>query len=62
MHKRAGCRANRATERDEALERARGRVAEKNPDMTADELGKVGNAVGGGGVTDADRSKGRTRD
>ena len=47
---------------DEALERARRLVAEKNPDMPADELGKLANAVGIGAVKYADLSKNRTTD
>ncbi|WP_312816443.1 arginine--tRNA ligase [Atlantibacter subterraneus] len=47
---------------DEALERARRLVAEKNPDMPADELESVANAVGIGAVKYADLSKNRTTD
>jgi len=47
---------------DEALERARRLVAEKNPDMPADELEKLANAVGIGAVKYADLSKNRTTD
>lgn len=47
---------------DEALERARALVAEKNPDMPADELQKLANAVGIGAVKYADLSKSRTTD
>ena len=47
---------------DEALERARRLVAEKNPDMSADELEKLANAVGIGAVKYADLSKNRTTD
>jgi arginyl-tRNA synthetase len=47
---------------DEALERARKLVAEKNPDMAADELEKLANAVGIGAVKYADLSKNRTTD
>ncbi len=47
---------------DEALERARKLVAEKNPDMPADELEKLANAVGIGAVKYADLSKNRTTD
>ncbi len=47
---------------DEALERARRLVAEKNPDMPADELEKLANAVGIGAVKYADLSKSRTTD
>ncbi|XMR36660.1 arginine--tRNA ligase [Escherichia coli] len=39
---------------DEALERARLLVAEKNPDMPADELEKLANVVGIGAVKYAD--------
>lgn len=47
---------------DEALERARRLVAGKNPDMPADELEKLANAVGIGAVKYADLSKNRTTD
>ncbi|ALR77103.1 arginine--tRNA ligase [[Enterobacter] lignolyticus] len=47
---------------DEALDRARRLVAEKNPDMPADELEKLANAVGIGAVKYADLSKSRTTD
>jgi len=47
---------------DEALERARRLVAEKNPDMPADELEKLAHAVGIGAVKYADLSKNRTTD
>ena len=47
---------------DEALERARRPVAEKNPDMPAEELEKLANAVGIGAVKYADLSKNRTTD
>lgn len=47
---------------DEALERARRLVAEKNPDMPADELEKLANTVGIGAVKYADLSKNRTTD
>ncbi|WP_336242898.1 arginine--tRNA ligase [Enterobacter cloacae] len=47
---------------DEALERARRMVAEKNPDMPAEELEKLANAVGIGAVKYADLSKNRTTD
>ncbi|CAH5651087.1 Arginine--tRNA ligase, partial [Enterobacter cloacae] len=47
---------------DEALERARRLVVEKNPDMPADELEKLANAVGIGAVKYADLSKNRTTD
>ncbi|MEL5953015.1 arginine--tRNA ligase, partial [Klebsiella pneumoniae] len=45
-----------------ALERARRLVSEKNPDMPADELEKLANAVGIGAVKYADLSKNRTTD
>ncbi|AYN26452.1 MULTISPECIES: arginine--tRNA ligase [Buttiauxella] len=47
---------------DEALERARRLVTEKNPDMPADELEALANAVGIGAVKYADLSKNRTTD
>lgn len=47
---------------DEALDRARRLVAEKNPDMPADELEKLANVVGIGAVKYADLSKSRTTD
>ncbi|WP_449549779.1 arginine--tRNA ligase [Lelliottia amnigena] len=47
---------------DEALERARRLVAEKNPDMPEEELEKLANAVGIGAVKYADLSKNRTTD
>ena len=47
---------------DEALERAQRLVAEKNPDMDAQELKKLANAVGIGAVKYADLSKSRTTD
>ncbi|EKY3117527.1 arginine--tRNA ligase [Cronobacter turicensis] len=47
---------------DEALDRARRLVAEKNPNMPADELEKLANAVGIGAVKYADLSKSRTTD
>jgi arginyl-tRNA synthetase len=47
---------------DEALERARRLVAEKNPVMPAEELEKLANAVGIGAVKYADLSKNRTTD
>jgi arginyl-tRNA synthetase len=47
---------------DEAMERARALVAEKNPDMPADELEALANAVGIGAVKYADLSKSRTTD
>ncbi|WP_079960537.1 arginine--tRNA ligase [Salmonella enterica] len=59
---RAGGTVKLADLLDEALERARRLVAEKNPDMTADELEKLANAVGIGAVKYADLSKNRTTD
>ena len=59
---RAGGTVKLADLLDEALERARRLVAEKNPDMPADELEKLANAVGIGAVTYADLSKNRTTD
>lgn len=47
---------------DEAVERAGKLIAEKNPDMPADELKQVINAVGIGAVKYADLSKSRTTD
>lgn len=54
---RAGGTVKLADLLDEALERARRLVAEKNPDMPADELEKLANAVGIGAVKYADLSK-----
>lgn len=59
---RAGGTVKLADLLDEALERARRLVAEKNPDMSADELEKLANAVGNGAVKYADLSKNRTTD
>ncbi|HAK1750605.1 TPA: arginine--tRNA ligase [Salmonella enterica] len=59
---RAGGTVKLADLLDEALERARRLVAEKNPDMLADELEKLANAVGIGAVKYADLSKNRTTD
>ncbi|EJJ8367490.1 arginine--tRNA ligase [Salmonella enterica] len=59
---RAGGTVKLADLLDEALERARRLVAEKNPDMSADELEKLANAVGIGAVKYADLSKNRTTD
>ena len=59
---RAGGTVKLADLLDEALERARRLVAEKNPDMAADELEKLANAVGIGAVKYADLSKNRTTD
>lgn len=54
---RAGGTVKLADLLDEATERARRLVAEKNPDMPADELEKLANAVGIGAVKYADLSK-----
>ena len=59
---RAGGTVKLADLLDEALERARRLVAEKNPDMPADELEKLATAVGIGAVKYADLSKNRTTD
>ncbi|MCT9844137.1 arginine--tRNA ligase [Leclercia adecarboxylata ATCC 23216 = NBRC 102595] len=59
---RAGGTVKLADLLDEALERARRLVAEKNPDMPADDLEKLANAVGIGAVKYADLSKNRTTD
>ncbi|SLJ95414.1 arginyl-tRNA synthetase [Enterobacter sp. NFR05] len=59
---RAGGTVKLADLLDEALERARRLVAEKNPDMPANELEKLANAVGIGAVKYADLSKSRTTD
>lgn len=59
---RAGGTVKLADLLDEALGRARRLVAEKNPDMPADELEKLANAVGIGAVKYADLSKNRTTD
>lgn len=59
---RAGGTVKLADLLDEALERARRLVAEKNPDMAADDLEKLANAVGIGAVKYADLSKNRTTD
>lgn len=59
---RAGGTVKLADLLDEALERARRLVAEKNPDMPADELEKLANSVGIGAVKYADLSKNRTTD
>lgn len=59
---RAGGTVKLADLLDEALERARRLVGEKNPDMPADELEKLANAVGIGAVKYADLSKNRTTD
>ncbi len=47
---------------DEAIERARNVIAEKNPHMPADELQKVAAVVGIGALKYADLSKNRTTD
>ncbi|WMY76183.1 arginine--tRNA ligase [Buttiauxella selenatireducens] len=47
---------------DEAMERARALVSEKNPDMSADELEALAKVVGIGAVKYADLSKSRTTD
>ncbi|EGJ3001242.1 arginine--tRNA ligase [Salmonella enterica] len=59
---RAGGTVKLADLLDEALERARRLVAEKNSNMPADELEKLANAVGIGAVKYADLSKNRTTD
>ena len=59
---RAGGTVKLADLLDEALERARRLVAEKNPEMPADELEKLANVVGIGAVKYADLSKNRTTD
>ncbi|EPJ5863728.1 arginine--tRNA ligase [Raoultella ornithinolytica] len=59
---RAGGTVKLADLLDEALERARRLVAEKNPDMPADELEQLAYAVGIGAVKYADLSKNRTTD
>lgn len=59
---RAGGTVKLADLLDEALERARRLVAAKNPDMPADELEKLANAVGIGAVKYADLAKNRTTD
>ncbi|SNY74032.1 arginine--tRNA ligase [Enterobacter sp. CC120223-11] len=59
---RAGGTVKLADLLDEALERARKLVAEKNPDMPEDELEKLANTVGIGAVKYADLSKNRTTD
>ncbi|MGE6980024.1 arginine--tRNA ligase [Kluyvera intermedia] len=59
---RAGGTVKLADLLDEALERARRLVSEKNPDMAADELEKLANVLGIGAVKYADLSKNRTTD
>ncbi|WP_454786799.1 arginine--tRNA ligase [Klebsiella quasipneumoniae] len=59
---RAGGTVKLAVLLDEALERARRLVAEKNPEMSADELENLAKVVGIGAVKYADLSKNRTTD
>lgn len=59
---RAGGTVKLADLLDEALERARRLVAEKNPEMSADELENLAKVVGIGAVKYADLSKNRTTD
>ncbi|HCI6015651.1 TPA: arginine--tRNA ligase [Klebsiella quasipneumoniae subsp. similipneumoniae] len=59
---RAGGTVKLADLLDEALERARRLVAEKNPEMYADELENLAKVVGIGAVKYADLSKNRTTD
>ncbi len=59
---RAGGTVKLADLLDEALGRARRLVAEKNPDMSADELENLAKVVGIGAVKYADLSKNRTTD
>ncbi len=59
---RAGGTVKLADLLDEALERACRLVAEKNPDMSADELENLAKVVGIGAVKYADLSKNRTTD
>lgn len=59
---RAGGTIKLADLLDEAVERATKLVAEKNPDMPADELKALANTVGIGAVKYADLSKSRTTD
>ena len=59
---RAGGTVKLADLLDEALEHARRLVAEKNPDMSADELENLAKVVGIGAVKYADLSKNRTTD
>lgn len=59
---RAGVTVKLADLLDEALERARRLVAEKNPEMSADELENLAKVVGIGAVKYADLSKNRTTD
>ena len=59
---RAGGTVKLADLLDEALERARRLVAEKNPDMSADELENLAKVVGIGAVKYANLSKNRTTD
>ncbi|OVX16390.1 arginine--tRNA ligase [Klebsiella quasipneumoniae subsp. similipneumoniae] len=59
---RAGGTVKLADLLDEALERARRLVSEKNPEMSADELENLAKVVGIGAVKYADLSKNRTTD
>lgn len=59
---RAGGTVKLADLLDEALTRARRLVAEKNPDMAAEQLEKLARAVGIGAVKYADLSKNRVTD
>lgn len=59
---RAGGTVKLADLLDEALERARRLVAEKNPEMSTDELENLAKVVGIGAVKYADLSKNRTTD
>ncbi|HCI6432996.1 arginine--tRNA ligase [Klebsiella quasipneumoniae] len=59
---RAGGTVKLADLLDEALERARRLVAEKNPEMSAEELENLAKVVGIGAVKYADLSKNRTTD
>ncbi|WAT47207.1 arginine--tRNA ligase [Klebsiella quasipneumoniae] len=59
---RAGGTVKLADLLDEALERARRLVAEKNPEMSVDELENLAKVVGIGAVKYADLSKNRTTD
>ncbi|NDL62576.1 arginine--tRNA ligase [Acerihabitans arboris] len=59
---RAGGTIKLADLLDEALERARRLIAEKNPDMPAEELETLARVVGIGAVKYADLSKSRTTD
>lgn len=59
---RAGGTVKLADLLDEAVERAKKLISEKNPDMSTDEIEKVANVVGIGAVKYADLSKSRTTD